>query len=103
MTLSYNQDEASHIDHVTDVRQFLQCCCDQGISFNKDKWQLCQTCITFAGFQLSRDGYRVDLSLTDAIVEFPVPATRTKLRSFFGLMNQLSTCTDKIANLLAPL
>ena len=96
----YDQDEASHIDH---VRQFLQRCCNQGISLNKDKWQLCQTCVTFAGFQLSRDGYRVDPSLTDAIAEFPIPATRTELRSFFGLVNQLAACTDKIANLLAPL
>ena len=96
----YDQDEASHIDH---VRQFLQRCRNQGISLNKDKWQLCQTCVTFAGFQLSRDGYRVDPSLTDAIAEFPIPATRTELRSFFGLVNQLATCTDKIANLLAPL
>ena len=96
----YDQDEASHIDH---VRQFLQRYCDQGISLNKDKWQLCQTCVTFAGFQLSRDGYRVDPSLTDAIAEFPIPATRTELQSFFGLVNQLAACTDKIANLLAPL
>ena len=59
--------------------------------------------MTFAGFQLSRDGYRVDPSLTDAIAEFPIPATRTELRSFFGLVNQLAACTDKIANLLAPL
>ena len=39
----------------------------------------------------------------DAISKFPAPATRTELRSFFGLVNQLTTSTDKIAHLLAPL
>ena len=74
-----------------------------GISLNKEKWKLCQPCVTFAGFQLSADGYRVDPSLTDAISKFPAPATHTELRSFFGLANQLTTSIDKIANLLAPL
>ena len=89
----YDRDEASHMDH---VRQFLQRCRDKGISLNKEKWQLCQPCVTFAGFQLSGDGYRIDPSLTDAISKFPAPA-------FFGLVNQLTTSTDKIAHLLAPL
>ena len=59
--------------------------------------------MTFAGFQLSGDGYRIDPSLTDAISKFPASATRTELWSFFGLVNQLTTSTDKIAHLLAPL
>ena len=96
----YDKDETDHVDH---VRQFLQRCRDKGISLNREKWQLCQTRVTFAGFQLSKEGYRVDPSLTKAISEFPTPATRTELRSFFGLVNQLTTSTDKIANLLAPL
>ena len=57
----------------------------------------------FAGFILSADGYRTDPAITDAIEQFPTPTNRTDLRSFFGLVNQLSACTDTIAPLLAPL
>lgn len=96
----YDRDKESHINH---VRQFLQCCQDEGIALNKEKLQLCQPCVTFAGFQLSSDGYRVDPSLTESISKFPSPATYTELCLFFGLVNQLTTSTDKIADLLAPL
>ena len=30
----YDKDETDHVDH---VRQFLQCCCDKGISLNREK------------------------------------------------------------------
>ena len=43
----------------------------------------------------------MDQSITDAITEFPTPATRTDLRSFFGLVNQLSASTNKISKLLS--
>ena len=58
--------------------------------------------MTFAGFQLSKDGYRVDTTITDAITQFPTPSNRTDLRAFFGL-NQLAASTDSVATLLGPL
>lgn len=57
----------------------------------------------FAGFSLSADGYRVDEAITEAISKFPTPSCRTDLRSFVGLVNQLSACTSTIATLLTPL
>ena len=56
-----------------------------------------------AGFVLSADGYQVDGSITDAISNFPTPATRLELRSFVGLLNQLSASTPIVATLLNPL
>ena len=50
----YDKDETDHVDH---VRQFLQRCRDKGISLNREKWQLCQTRVTF---ELSKEGYRVN-------------------------------------------
>ena len=46
---------------------------------------------------------QMDTERTDAIEQFPTPTNRTDLRSFFGLVNQLSACTDTIDPLLAPL
>lgn len=57
--------------------------------------------ITFTGFILSEEGYQIDRSITKAISRFPTPSNHTDLRSFFGLMNQLSASTDSVATLLA--
>ena len=72
------------------VRQFLQRCAEHMITINKDKWEYNKPLVTFAGFQLSQDGYRVDTTITDAITQFLTPANRIDLNAFFGV-NQ-STC-----------
>ena len=96
----YDSNERDHTDH---VRQFLQRCMEKKITLNTDKWRFAQASVGFAGFTLSADGYRIDQSITEAISSFPTPASRTDLRSFFGLANQLSASTATVAELLAPL
>ena len=93
----------NELQHATHVRQFLQRCADKQIALNPDKCKFCQTKVTFAGFTLSVEGYQIDHSITDAITQFPTPTNRTDLRSFFGLVNQLSSSTNAIASLLTPL
>ena len=100
MTSLYMTDRTTHTKH---VHQFLECCRDKKIALNKDKCRFFQTEVTFAGFQISSAGYRIDSTITEAITKFPVPTTRSDLRSFFGLANQLASCTDKIAELLQPM
>ena len=96
----YDKDIESHRDH---VQQFLQRCQERQISINNDKWIFCQTKVKFAGFQVSSEGYRIDSSITEALVNFPTPTNHTDLRSFFGLVNQLSSSTDTVVQLLLPL
>ena len=96
----FDSDEANHAAH---VRQFLQRCAERMITINKDKWEYNEPLVTFAGFQLSQDGYHVDTTITDAITRFPTPANRTDLHAFFGLTNQLAASTDSVAALLGPL
>ena len=89
-------------DHVAHVKQFLQRCADRNISLNVQKCKFFQRQVTFAGFQLSAKGYQVDESITEAIAKYSTPSSRTDLRSFIGLVNQLSTSTNTVAKLLAP-
>ena len=90
-------------DYESHVKQFLQCCADFNISLNTEKFQFFQRQVTFAGFQLSAEGYQVDPSITAAITNYPTPTNRSELRSFLGLVNQLSTSTNALATLLDPL
>ena len=96
----FDSDEANHATH---VRQFLQRCAERMITINKEKWEYNNPEVTFAGFQLSKDGYRIDTAITDAITNFPTPASRTDLRGFFGLANQLAASNDSVATLLGPM
>ena len=96
----YDRNVSEHIPH---VRQFLQRCADMHIALNLDKCKFVQPTVTFAGLHLSAQGYQVDRSVTEAISQYPTPTSRTDLRSFIGLVNQLSSSTDTIASLLSPL
>ena len=98
--LIYDNDAVQHVSH---VRAILQRCAERNITLNANKFKFALPEIQFAGFVLSKDGYRIDPAIVEAIQHFPTPATRTDLRSFFGLVNQLSASTDAIASLLAPL
>ena len=44
----------------------------------------------------------MDPTITEAISRYPAPTSRTELRSFIGLVNQLSSSTNTVATLLAP-
>ena len=88
-------------DHENHVKQFLQCSADCNISLNTDKCQFFKRQVIFAGFQLSADGYQVDPSITAAITAYPSPTNCLELRSFIGLVNQLSTNTNTLATLLS--
>ena len=55
------------------------------------------------GFHITPEGYQIDSSITTAIKQFFTPTTRTKLRSFVGLANQLTSGTNAIAELIAQL
>ena len=96
----YDSNIADHTNH---VQQFLQRCVDHNIALNVDKCQFFKTQVTFAGFQLSSDGYKIDPSITEAITKYPTPTSRAELCSFIGLVNQLSTSTNTLATLLSPL
>ena len=89
-------------DHIAHVKQFLQHCAEKHITLNIEKYRFFQTKTTFVGFLSSEEGYQIDPSITEAISKYPVPTSRTELRSFIGLVNQLSSSTNTVATLLVP-
>ena len=96
----YDEDKTENIKH---IQQFLHHCEENHIALNREKFRFCQTEVSFAGFELSPDGYTVSKYITDAISKFPTPSSRTDLRSFFGLVDQLASSTNELATVLAPL
>ncbi len=96
----FNSNQQEHIVHVWEL---LRRCQEKGISLNREKFKFCQTTALFAGFILTPEGYTISDDITDAISRFPTQSSRTDLRSFFGLVNQLAASTSNIVEVLAPL
>ena len=89
--------------HVEDVNRLFQRLRECRITLNAGKFTFGQDSVTFAGLRLSRGGFSMDPELLQAIRSFPTPQSKTDVRSFFGLVNQLSQHTNRITALLSPL
>lgn len=95
-----DKDEVIYVEH---VRQFIQQYKDRKIALNKDKWKYFQSKVTFAGCLLSPEVYQVDANITEATSKLPTPASHTELHSYCGLVNQLTSGTNIIVELMSPL
>ena len=90
-------------EHIKNVRAFLQKCRENGVALNAAKFRFARPEVTFAGFNVNSKGFTVDGEMLKAIRDFPEPKNRTDLRSWFGLVNQVTAFTDELAGLLEPL
>ena len=61
-----------------------------GLIFNSDKFQFGQDTVDFAGLEVSKEGVKPSRKLVESIKTFPRPETLSEVRSFFGLVNQVS-------------
>lgn len=69
---------------------YLKLCNDNGIVFNSEKFQFAQETVEFAGFEITKDGFKPLRKIMEAIQNFPTPKSITDVRSWFGLVNQLA-------------
>ena len=66
-----------------------------------DKFQFCQREVDFAGFRLTSDKIEPLPKYIDAIRNFPTPKSTTDIRSWFGLVNQVSNY-GQLRDCMAP-
>ena len=59
--------------------------------------------VSYCGFKLLADGYRVDNHLVKALHSFLVPTKRTDVRSFCGLVRQFHPFSRSLTPMLAPI
>ena len=69
---------------------WLDICGRHGITLNPEKFQFAQDFVEFAGFNIGPSDVKPAAQMHDAIRNFPSPKTLTDLRSWFGLINQVS-------------
>lgn len=79
--------------------EWLDICGRHGITLNPDKFVFGQDNVEFAGFEITTDTVRPCAKYIRAILDFPTPRNITDVRSWFGLVNQVSyafSMTDKM-------
>ena len=72
------------------VCEFLEKCSRQGCIFNPKKFQFAEDEVQFLGFNITKTGIKPLQSSLDAISSFPTPQSITDIRSWFGLVGQVS-------------
>ena len=81
--------------------RWLDVCGRNGIILNPDKFVFGADTVEFAGFEISPTDVRPSQRYMRAIIDFPPPKDLTDIRSWFGLVNQVSY-TFSMADRMLP-
>ena len=97
-SLLWDDSVESSFWHTVD---YISHCADKGIVFNPDKFHFAEMEVEFAGFLVTANGVKPTKRMTEAILHFPTPTSITGVRSWFGLVNQVSYAFSQ-AEVMAP-
>ena len=82
--------DKSMSEHWWRIIEFLDLCGTNGIVLNSEKFQFCASSVDFAGFRINDDTVEPLPKYLEAIRDYPTPQNITDIRSWFGLVNQVS-------------
>ena len=95
--------DSNYDEHYHHVRELLQRCRDKGITLNPNKFNFAEENVKFVGYSVTSEGIEADPEKISAIEKFPKPSNISELRSFLGLVNQLSEFSQEISTKVTPL
>ena len=72
------------------VCEFIAMCAKAGCIFNPSKFQFASESVDFLGFRITKTGVEPHPNFIENILSFPTPKNLTDIRSWFGLVNQVS-------------
>ena len=97
-TVHYDEDLEAHWWRTID---FLIIVGNAGVVLNPTKFQFAKREVEFAGFCITDSTIEPLHKYFDAIMDFPTPVSITDVRSWFGLVNQVSNYAQ-LRDLMAP-
>ena len=98
--LTYERDYQSHLNNVFTI---LNRCREYGITLNPEKFKFAEDEVEYCGYQLNSEGFTPNRKKIHAISNFKAPENVKELRSFLGMVNQLSQFSAEISTLAEPL
>lgn len=90
-------------DHLDKLDQVLKRLKDAGLKVNAVKSHFCQHELEYLGYWITREGIKPLPGKVAAIKNIAPPKTKTKLRSFIGLINYYRDAWIRRSDILAPL
>ena len=96
----HTPDFASHLDTLKAV---LQRCRENGITLSRKKFAFAKDEVKYVGYNVGKMGISADPAKICAIKDFPTPTNITELRSFLGLVNQLTGFSKDLSGAAEPL
>ena len=97
-TIHYDESLEEHWWRTIDL---LSTVGSAGIVLNPDKFQFAKREVDFAGFRIAEKTIKPLPRYLNAIQDFPVPTSTTDVRSWFGLVNQVSNYAQ-LRDIMAP-
>ena len=91
--LVFGDDQKQHDTRLMKVMERIE---SAGVTLNPDKCELNRSSIKFLGHCLDKDGIRVDPEKTAAVCRMEPPRTRSDLRRFMGMVNQMGKFSPNI-------
>ena len=88
-------------EHWWRMIDYLNLMGNNGITLNPQKFKFSQRDIEFGGFSITFDQVKPLAKYLNAIKSFPTPKTITDIRSWFGLVNQISHY-DRLIEIMEP-
>ena len=88
-------------EHWWRVIEFLEMVGNAGIALNPEKFQFSQETVDFAGFRITKDSVLPLPKYVDSIQDYPTPSNISDIRSWFGLVNQVSHYSQ-LRNMMVP-
>ena len=76
---------------------------ESGLKLNQTKCIFASRSFTFLGHTLSADGLKPDPTKINAILDMPVPKSKTDLQRFLGMINYLAKVVPNLSQTTAPL
>ena len=86
-SLLYNTDVSTSFWHTI---SYIELCAENGIVFNPEKFVFAEDTVEFAGFDITLTGFKPPQRIIKAIQGFQTPRNITDVRSWFGLVAQVS-------------
>lgn len=98
--LIYSKDEASHAQHVKEVLERLK---EFNLFCKLEKCEFNVTEVEFLRYQVKEGGFAITPSKVQAVLDWPIPSTRTRLRGFLGLANFCRKFIKNFSKIALPL
>ena len=74
-------------EHIARLRQVLSRLRESGLKVKPSKYHLLRERVPFLGHIISREGVAKDPGKVQAVTSWPVPTSKSKVRSFLGLVS----------------